>query len=67
MTWTPAVDAVMPACPHAAAACPSVAGTVVSRTGLAPARLAAASPAARRPGRARLPFPAPSPRRAASA
>ena len=51
MTRTAAADAVMPACPRSAAACPSAAGTVVAFAGLAPRR-----PATRRPGRACLPF-----------
>ena len=48
MTRTAAADAVMSACPHAAAACPVAAGTAIAFTG----------PDARacRPGRTRPPF-----------
>jgi hypothetical protein len=49
MTRTAAADAVMSACPHAAAACPVAAGTAIAFTGSGPRT----SP----PGRARPPFP----------
>jgi len=45
MTRTAAADAVVSACPHAAAACPVAAGTAIAFTG--------PDPRARRPGRAR--------------
>ena len=45
MTRTAAADAVMSACPHAAAPCPVAAGTAIAFTG--------PGPSARRPGRVR--------------
>ena len=49
MTRTAAADAVMSACPHAAAACPVAAGTAIAFTG--------PGPRIRPPGCARPPFP----------
>ena len=51
MTRTVAADAVMPACPRSAAACPSAVGIAIARTGPAPR-----SYRTRRPGRVRPPF-----------
>ena len=51
MTRTAAADAVMPACPRTAAACPLAVGTAIALTGPGPA---ARRPG--RPGRVRLPF-----------